>query len=442
MPKLAKLIPLILGLLLVGSLIYGGMTTAERDKLSTEKTKLSQDLKQSKQREEKTRQEMAGAKAQFDEELSRRDTEKQNFNQQIADLQKTKDELEVKVAAFDQDKAKLESRIEEARNSRDELVKKLQDAQQKEKTAEDKQRALEDEIKQAKASGSAASAEAATETAQYQPSATVPAGSNNEEYWASVLRDKAGLEIELKKIKDQLSQAQIDLVELKRVSDEYKVKMDQLEHDKADVEQSLQYKSDLVNNLSIELARTKNDKKFISDRAEAMNKENADLRGQLQQLVTTKGALEKTIVKLTKEKSDVENKLGQTDSLVQSKIDEIWEIKESIDNAFQASKKDAKASNEVELPPIIVKSDGAAASYAPSSTAPGLSGKIVNVNPDNNFVIVDLGKNSGIRVGDQLSVYRDSAYVARLEVIQVRNDISAADIKDQWSKIQVGDLIR
>ena len=57
-------------------------------------------------------------------------------------------------------------------------------------------------------------------------------------------------------------------------------------------------------------------------------------------------------------------------------------------------------------------------------------------------MIVDLGEKSGVRLGDSLSVYRDSKYIARLEVIQVRGDISAADLKDQWSKVKVGDIIR
>ncbi len=64
------------------------------------------------------------------------------------------------------------------------------------------------------------------------------------------------------------------------------------------------------------------------------------------------------------------------------------------------------------------------------------------IESDGNFVIVDIGENSGIHLGDNLSVYRDSKYIARLEVIQVREDISAADLKDQWSKIKVGDVIR
>ena len=61
---------------------------------------------------------------------------------------------------------------------------------------------------------------------------------------------------------------------------------------------------------------------------------------------------------------------------------------------------------------------------------------------ENNFVIVNIGEGTGVRLGEQLSVYRDSKYIAKLEVIQVRKDISAADIKEQSSKIKVGDSVR
>ena len=69
-------------------------------------------------------------------------------------------------------------------------------------------------------------------------------------------------------------------------------------------------------------------------------------------------------------------------------------------------------------------------------------GKILSVNQENNFVIVDLGASSGIRIGDTLSVYRGTKYIASLEVIQVRKDICAADIREKGAKIKAGDIIR
>ena len=46
-----------------------------------------------------------------------------------------------------------------------------------------------------------------------------------------------------------------------------------------------------------------------------------------------------------------------------------------------------------------------------------------------------------MQLGEVLNVYRDTKYLAKVEVIQVRDDISAADIKEQSTKIKVGDII-
>jgi hypothetical protein len=155
--------------------------------------------------------------------------------------------------------------------------------------------------------------------------------------------------------------------------------------------------------------------------------------------MSVKNALEKSIVRLSQEKDKIEGKLGKTETIIQSKIDEIWEIKDDLDRSIRETQ--GAPSSEVELPPIVVSSNGEAMSYN-TGTTPGFNGKVISMNEANNFVIVNIGENKGVRLGDSLSVYRDSKYIARLEVIQVRKDISAADLKDQWSKVKVGDIIR
>ena len=56
---------------------------------------------------------------------------------------------------------------------------------------------------------------------------------------------------------------------------------------------------------------------------------------------------------------------------------------------------------------------------------------------------MDLGQaNSSVSVGSVLRVYRDSNEIATLEVIQVRRDICAADIKDKSTELKVGDIVR
>jgi hypothetical protein len=57
-------------------------------------------------------------------------------------------------------------------------------------------------------------------------------------------------------------------------------------------------------------------------------------------------------------------------------------------------------------------------------------------------VIVDIGSNKGLKEGDVLNVYRGAEFIAGLEVIQVRRDIAAADIRNKILDIEVGDVVR
>ena len=270
-----------------------------------------------------------------------------------------------------------------------------------------------------------------------------PSGEVDEQYWAQILKDKTSLEVEIDKLKDKISKDSVELVDLKQKNQQLEMKLEGIESEKGQLDRDIYDKSEMVNRISLELARAKNDRKYEETQGAKLKEENMSLRGQLRDMTSAKNALEKSILSITQDKVKIEKKLGQTETVIQSKIDEIWDIKDSIDESFKQSQVDnPQSSSEVELPPIVVKTEGQASSYAPNNPPTGLSGRVVSVNDENNFVIVDIGETQGIRLGDALSVYRDSKYIARLEVIQVRKDISAADIKDQWSKVRVGDVIR
>jgi hypothetical protein len=72
-----------------------------------------------------------------------------------------------------------------------------------------------------------------------------------------------------------------------------------------------------------------------------------------------------------------------------------------------------------------------------------MPGQVLAVNEENNFVIIDLGQTDNVRVGQIFSVYRANQKIGSVEVIQTRNEISAADIKSvsSGSKIKVGDVV-
>ena len=417
---------IILLVIMLAAVVYGGWTTIQNVQIKQDKEKLQKDLVKSQESEKRTFADLSALKDQ----IKRINDDKSNLENQLQEARKQVQGYTSQVKEISDDRDRWQKMVESARKERDDLMAKVQElsAKQAEMTAK---------TPEEQTSPTATTAPSSSTTAVAAPA---PAGENTE-YWADVLKQKATLEVELQRVKDDLSKSSVQLVDLKQKNADLQSQLDNLNRAKDVVGIETKYKEEVVNNLSLELARAKNDKKYLSEKFSKFNEENEDLRKQLQQLLNAKSALEKSVVQLTQDKEKLQGELGKAETLVQSKIDEIWEIKESLDKTIQSSKSPASA-NQVELPPIIVNSPGQSSEFNAGAKEPGFNGKIVSINEENNFVIVDLGEASGIKVGDVLGVYRGDKYIARIEVIQVRKDISAADLKDQWSKIKVGDTVR
>lgn len=437
MSSTAKKIALILGALVLLVTGFAFVTVMDKMKLEQDNANLQDSLIQTQDREQKGQIEIKKLKKEVAD--SQQDASK--LKTKLSKTEKQAEDLMDQVDNIKKDRDKFKDRVDNIKKERDGLMSKVQNLVKKnESLQEDLQRArsMQEEME----AEPVPTPQPKTRSTARQTSIPVTADDGDEAYWAQLLKDKASLEIKISELEEELSQNSLEIVELTQAKTELEIELDTVQHDREELERNIAHQEGLINNLSLELARTKNDKKFVSDRAKKVTDENKELRKQLKMLASTKGALEKSIVRLTKDKDKIESQLGQSEIIVQSKIDEIWDIKDSLDKAFKTSTTGVEPSSDVELPPIVVSSNGQGASYNTGISHPGLNGKVVSINEDNNFLIVNIGEDSGVRVGDKLSVYRDTKYLASLEVIQVRKDIAAADIKDQWTKIQVGDLVQ
>ncbi len=446
MSKAAKQSLIILIFLLLVALGFAGYIVFEKNKLEKEVTYLNTELDKADKREkEKARKigslnkeiqglndvktdlegklQVASNKAA---ELAR---EVEGLNQQITSVTDERDKLNRRVGILSQETEKLNREVVELKN-REPEVKIVYRDREVPAAGDAKKGTQQSEPRSAKST--------------VEAKAIPKVSADDEGYWAGVLKQKAELQVQIEDLKSQLSTYSLQVVELKQSNADLQLELDGLKHNKEEVEREIKYKTDLINNLSLELARSKNDKKFVVDRVDKLNEENKMLRSELKKLVSVKSSLEKSIVRLTEDKKKMAKQLEHTDGMIQSKIDEIWDIKESLDENFAASR-GMNQKTEIELPPIVVNSSSTnepAINFNYDQTTPGFDGRVVSINEDNNFIIVDVGESAGVRLGDTLSVYRDAKYIARLEVIQVRKDIAAADIKDQWARIKVGDVIR
>ena len=269
------------------------------------------------------------------------------------------------------------------------------------------------------------------------------------------MKEKASLEVRLNNLENEISSSAVDVGELKKQNNDLQMEITKLRDEKEAVDREIKNGKDLADTLSLELARAKSDKKYMNDRVEKIQGENENLQQQIKQLTAVKVALEKNIVRIADEKRELARKLVQTEDVMQNKVAEIWEMKESL---TQKVKEAAASANrkDIELPPIIVHANGpvkamkaeevsfngAAQDEETEAPSAGLNGNVLSINEDNNFVIVDIGQNRGITAGTRLNIYRGTDYIAQVEVIQVRADISAADIKEKKTRIRVGDSVR
>ncbi len=374
--------------------------------LTTKAKKLENDADQLNNKISQTQQEKAQAQSLYD------------------DLKHKSDDLQAQIDQANSDRDDWKKRVETISRERDDLMQKLKDRPT--------QIVYKERIVQAPAA----------------PAPMVDVTSiQGDKYWASVLKQKAALQIELAKEKADLDQAALQVVDLKKQNSDLEVEVKQVSNEKDEIIQKIKYGQDLADNLSIDLARSHNDQKAVNDHADKLKEENMGLLSQIKGLSSAKLELERTVARLTDDKDAMQKKLIETQSVIQSRIDDIWKIKEGLDKKLSENAP-SSSSGSMELPPIIVNAPNnrqqAPSEAGPAPVSAGKSeGSIISTNGSNNFVIVDLGQeNSSVSVGNSLKVYRHSNKIAALEVIQVRRDICAADIKDKSSELRVGDIVK
>ena len=394
--------------------------------LTTRAKKLEDDADQLNNKITQTQQEKAQAQSLYDE------------------LKHKSDDLQAQIDQANSDRDDWKNRFETLSHQRDDLMQKLKNRPT--------QIIYKDRIVQSPSS--APSAGAANSAA---PSASVidVTSGQGEQYWASVLKQKAALQVELEKEKTQLDQAALQVVDLKKQNSDLQVQVKQVSNEKDEIIQKIKYGQDLADNLSIDLARSRDDQQSVDERAGKLKKENLELMSQIRDLSSSKLDLERTVSRLTDDKDAMQKKLIETESVIQNRIDDIWKIKQGLDKKLSENAPSSTTPGSMELPPIIVNApansnqqQAAVAQQAQSSntgqaTEGKRQGSIISINESNNFVIVDFGQeNSAVSVGNSLRVFRNSSSIATLEVIQVRRDICAADIKDKSDALKVGDIVK
>ncbi|MFA6217924.1 MAG: hypothetical protein WDL87_09785 [Candidatus Omnitrophota bacterium] len=361
-----------------------------------------------------------------EDELTGAKKENAALNKQVDDLAQKSSSFEKQVGSLREDIRKISLEKDSVNEKYKMLVQEKDDL-----------------VKQLKAKAVAEKAQTQKQESPQQSSAT----GVGDTYWAGILKEKATIVLQLETVRSELRKAQINNEQLRRERNNIDFDVKDLNRKNQELKQQAEYNQKVTDTLSQEMVREKNEKMIIENDAKVIKSENAALRRQLKALTDHKIGLERKVTELQEKSSMLQNDYNKLESDVKDKLSQIDVVKEQLGIGAQAAGsmenqnivKETKDS--VELPPIVVRPQSALESM-PSGGTVFQKGEVLLVNRENNFVIVNLGEDTGIKVGDVLTVYRDDGAIAMLEAIQIRKNFSACDIKKEDSSVKVGDRVK
>ena len=148
-------------------------------------------------------------------------------------------------------------------------------------------------------------------------------------------------------------------------------------------------------------------------------------------LVTMRGRLEEAVGHLTEEVRKAQELRARL-SMMQSHMDQLQGELALALQRVEGSAPPGEA-GAVQLERIVVSETGAAAS----------SGRVVSINRDWNFVVIDLGWDA-VRIGDTVSIFRGDQLLAKARVERVQEGICAATLLPEWqaAEIHVNDVVK
>lgn len=360
---------------------------------------------------------------------------KSSAMREMEDLRRENGVLMQKIEASLDDSQRLQSRIGSLNAELEKATQEKDDLERKFDLVSRERQQLIDKMKE-----------------QKRPSveAPRPGSLSDDAYWAGILKAKTALEMQLDGLREELGTTKIANEELQRQKSGLLLEVSNLTRQAQDLTRQLDYNQKLMDSLAQELVREKNDKMQIEDTLKSLKNENTVLMRNLKNLEAGKANLEKQFADMKEENSSLDSRLKEMEELLKSRSMQIDSLQRQLqDGKLVSPQAEEKIGESVELPAIVVRPGPPAPQGPKSQEAPVAApaavaeeGNILAVNKENNFVIIDRGEDSGVKMGDNFKAMRNGKQIAELEVIQTRNGISACDIKNETTALKVGDTFR
>ena len=195
-------------------------------------------------------------------------------------------------------------------------------------------------------------------------------------------------------------------------------KLKQINSDKELLDQQLQDYSFKVQTHQSELLEEKSIYENKEKQLSTVKNEAATLSSELSQLIKQESSLT----------SDLNQVKTEYDSLL-LKLQSLRDEKNSLEDKVKTR---ISPKEGVELKRIVVR------------ISPPTQGKIIEVNKEFDFAVINLGERDDIREGDIVGIYRNNSLIAKAVLENVYKEMSSITVFSEWSDANLynGDIVK
>ena len=219
----------------------------------------------------------------------------------------------------------------------------------------------------------------------------------------------------------------------------------------------------LETNLASETKIKEDTQKNLDDKKKELADKEKSLTDKKKELVETNAELDKTKTvlknqeeqtKTAEQKNALYTKdLGEKQTVIDNALknlpprttfDQLPGKFKELDDKFATLDQEKKVLNEQLVKIEKEKKDLEAKLNAETKPSSSLTGHILSVNEEWGFVVLDIGLNQGLNVGNhEMIVYRNGSFVGKIKITKVEPSISIADVLPEWKQadIQPGDTV-
>jgi len=248
------------------------------------------------------------------------------------------------------------------------------------------------------------------------------------------------LQTELANLKEVQKVAEVKLNESKKLITDFELKLQEAQGQITSLTQSLEQEktarreaSDQMDNLRAELKEQKNLRTELENKLIQAQDDTRKIQAQMKEMDAKKIALEAKVKDLEEQVDDIQTRdveLGKIVVAPDAESDESLADEALNQQEAKKAKEPAKPEEKTEK-------------QEKKSAQPSLESKILVVNREYNFVVINVGSKDSVRVGDIYSVYHGGKLVGDIKVDKVHDSMAAAGFvsADMKDKVSEGDKI-